>query len=173
MNGLIKWTRPSLSLERLEQVLERERRPPAPSVSAPQRPGMLRSRNMGLPPRVDLLRVCAQHGGNPWAAVYLLNANGGYDYSTSIVISKTLLRSQYAPTVAEQVIWNDTWIDEETCALCGVSSRGPIRCGSSNCRQLVCAGRSTGQFFRCFCGAEGWIQNQPIEHLGVIPQLAR
>jgi hypothetical protein len=132
---------------------------------------MLRTRNTGLPPRVDLLRVCAQHGGNPWAAVYLLNAKGGYDYSTSIVISKTLLRSQYAPTVAEQVIWDGTWIDEETCALCGVSGFGAIRCGT--CRRLVCAGRSTGQFFRCFCGAQGWIQDQGIEHLGVIPQLVR
>jgi hypothetical protein len=125
-------------------------------------------RSVELPPRIDLVRICAQHGGKPWAAVYLLNAGGGYDYASSVVVSKTLYRTQYAPGVAPTVIWDDTWIDEEVCGLCGVAGL-PVRCGT--CRSLVCRGRSTGEFFRCSCGSEGWIQKTDLEHLGVIPRL--
>jgi hypothetical protein len=168
MLGMVKWNGSSASLRRLEQALERER--PSPALLAVKESALVKTPNAGLPPRVDLLRVCAQHGGNPWAAVYLLNASGGYEYSASIAITKTLSRTQYAPAVANTVIWDNTWIDEESCALCGVPSRGPVRCGA--CRQLVCRGRSTGQYFRCCCGAEGWIKTEGIEHLGVIPRTA-
>jgi hypothetical protein len=121
-----------------------------------------------LPPRIDLVRICAQHGGKVWAAVYLLNAGGGYDYASSVVVSKTLYRTQYAPGVAPTVVWDDTWIDEEVCALCGVAGL-PVRCGG--CGQLVCRGRSTGEFFRCCCRSEGWIKPSALEHLGVVPRL--
>lgn len=165
--GLVKWTGGlSSSLQRLEAVLESERSLPA--RPAPQGPALVKSGAAELPPRVDLLRGCAQHEGAPWAAIYLLNANRGYDYATSIVLSNALCRTQYAPGAAQTVIWDNTWIDEECCPLCGVAGR-PVRCG--RCRQLVCRGRTTGQYFRCFCGAEGWIQKNRLEHLGVIPKL--
>ena len=167
MSQIVKYNPQSASLRRLEQTLERERQ----STPLPQTRtnGPIARRTTKLPPRVDLLRVCAQHE-NPYAAVYLLDSgNGGYHYSTSVAISKTLYRTQYAPAVAETVIWDNKWIDEETCALCGVSGR-PVQCGV--CRQISCRGRSTGQYFRCSCKAEGWIEERAFEHIGVIPSMA-
>lgn len=169
MNELTKWRSGSPSLRRLELALE-----PGNPLSPAPRPlreelGLIQIVN-NLPPRIDLIRSCAQHGGNPWAAVYLLNSDGGYEYSTSVAISKTLYRTQYAPGVAETLVWNGDWIDDETCALCGASGHGAVHCGS--CRHLVCRGRSTGEYFRCFCGAEGWIKKTAIEHPGVIPRMA-
>jgi len=169
MDEIVRWNRNSTALQRLEQALEQERQY-APALRLEAAP-LAQFRAAPLPPRVDLLRVCAQHGGQPWAAVYLLNRDGGYDYSTSIAVTRTLYRAQYAPGVAEPVVWDDRWIDEETCALCGVAGIGPVRCGV--CRQLVCHGRSTGRYFRCCCGAENWMQNSGLQHPGVIPKLSR
>jgi hypothetical protein len=166
--GLVRWNGGlSSSLQRLEAALERERCLPAPS--APRGPALVKTGAVELPPRVDLLRVCAPHEGSPWAAVYLLNANRGYDYASSIALSNTLCRTQYAPGVAQAVIWDNTWIDEEVCALCGVAGR-PVRCGG--CGKLSCRGLSTGRYFRCgSCRAEGWMEKSALEHLGVIPKL--
>jgi len=166
MRDMVKWNGASTSLRRLEELLQHESRPPA--LPRPRGVALTRVGQAQLPPRIDLVRGCAQHDGSTWAAVYLLNAEGGYEYSTSIVVSKTLYRTQYAPGVATTLIWDDTWIDEETSALCGVAGR-PVRCG--RCRQLACRGRSSGQYFRCFCGNEGWIEISKLEHLGVIPRL--
>ena len=167
MNGLVKWNGQLASLRKLEKALARdEQRLPAP---LPARTSALAPASTAkLPPRVDVVRICAQHEGNPWMAVYLLNAEGGYDYSSSVAVSNTLYRTQYAPGVSEGIVWDSRWIDEETCALCGVAGRS-VRCG--RCRQLVCRGRSTGQYFRCACGSEGWIQTTTLEHLGMIPRL--
>jgi hypothetical protein len=165
--GLVKWNGSS-SLAKLEVALQRDRHVPA-SLDR-QGSALIQARALQLPSRVDLLRICATHGGSPWAAVYLLNVNRGYDYASSIVLSNTLCRTQYAPGVAQSVIWDNTWIDEEQCALCGVAGR-PVRCGK--CRQLSCRGLSTGRYFRCGgCGAEGWMQTSNLEHLGVIPKLS-
>jgi hypothetical protein len=169
MNGLVKWNGQLASLRKLEKALARDEQrlpaPPAARISALAPASVAK-----LPPRVDLLRVCAQHGGNPWMAVYLLNAQGGYDYSTSVAVSKTLYRTQYAPGAGEGIVWDGRWIDEETCALCGVAGL-PVRCGG--CARIVCRGRSSGQYFRCACGSEGWLQQNAIQHLGVIPRLGR
>jgi hypothetical protein len=169
MNGLVKWNGHLASLRKLENALARdEPRLPAP---VPQRTSALAPASTSkLPPRVDLLRICAQHDGNPWMAVYLLNAEGGYDYSTSVAVSKTLYRTQYAPGVGEGIVWDGRWIDEECCALCGVAGL-PVHCGS--CNRIVCHGRSAGQYFRCACGFEGWIRKKSFDHLGVVPKLGR
>lgn len=169
MHGIVKWNGNSPALQRLQRELGLERKL-SRAAELETAPGAQICK-VRLPPRIDLLRVCAQHEGKPWAAVYLLNRDGGYDYASSIVVTKTLYRTQYAPGVAEPVVWDGRWIDEETCALCGVSGPGPVRCGA--CRALVCRGRCTGRYFRCFCGAEDWMQSSSLQHPGVIPKLAR
>jgi hypothetical protein len=164
--GLVRWNGTS-SLAKLEAALQRDRC--LPPRANHQQPALVKTAALELPPRVDLLRVCASHEGSPWAAVYVLNADRGYNYSTSIVLSPTLCRTQYAPGVAQSVVWDNTWIDEEQCALCGVAGR-PVRCG--NCMKLSCRGLSTGQYFRCgSCGSQGWMQKGAFEHLGMIPKL--
>lgn len=165
MNGLVKWNAGLASLLKLEKVLARDdRRSPAPPRTPARAPASITK----FPPRVDLLRICAQHEGNPWMAVYLLNTRGGYDYSTSVAVSKTLYRTQYAPGASEPIVWDSRWIDEESCALCGVAGL-PVLCG--DCGRIVCRGRSSGLYFRCACGSEGWLERSPFEHLGVIPRL--
>jgi hypothetical protein len=169
MHDIVKWNGKSSALVRLEEALARDRRSPALTALRALAPAMVRKEP--LPARVDLLRVCAQHGGHPWAAIYLLGPNSGYHYSTSIAITKTLYRTQYAPGLAVPVVWDSSWIDEETCALCGVSGFGPVRC--NRCEKLVCRGRSTGQYFRCYCGNENWATHANFEHPGMIPKLGR
>ena len=138
-------------------------------AKAEQRPQAVTS--SAKPPRLDVLRICAQHD-RPGAAVYLLERDGSYHYSTSIQITTTLYRTQYAPGAQETLVIDPRWIDEETCAWCGVSGRA-FECGV--CKKLVGACRSTGMYFRCrpSCGAEGLARPRSVENIAIVPRIFR
>jgi hypothetical protein len=124
------------------------------------------------PPRLDVLRTCAEHD-RPWAAVYLLARDGSYQYSTSIQITKLLYRTQYVPGAQETQVIDSQWIDEETCPWCGVSGKGAFLCAV--CKKLVGHCRSNGMYFRCRpgCTGEGWATPGNFENIALAPRILR
>jgi hypothetical protein len=176
MSGIVKWK--PISVEQALAVLRaggllhtrREvvsRKSPITSAVTVRTSAAVRRTR---PRRLDAIRQCAVHG-LPWAAVYLLENDDSYCYSGSIQITKTLYRTQYAPGTQQTLILDDKWIDEETCAQCGAAGRGVFECG--RCKNLVCHGLSSGVYFRCFCGAEGWSEARPQRHVAIIPGVWR
>jgi hypothetical protein len=128
------------------------------------------ARSSGKPRRLDVLTLCAQH--DRWSgAVYLLEKDGSYKYSTSIQITETIRRAQYAPGTQEIQVVDSRWIGEQTCAWCGVSGRGAFECGA--CKRPVGHCRSTGMYFRCteICPGEGWAEERSIKHIGIVPRI--
>lgn len=153
--------------------------PPAPGHGA-RHFGLVAS---ALPARVDALRRCAVHTGARWAAVYTLdppeysNPERPYQYSGSIRLGADLYRTQYAPGSQVAAALDNRFLTEEECAWCGTVTLKGITdgCGGAfeckDCGELVCGGLSTGLYFRCYCGSEGWAVKKQIRNVGLIPGL--
>lgn len=120
---------------------------------------------------VDLPRICAVHD-RPYAARYVIGADGRYRHAQTIKVTEALFLGQYAGNPHKAVVPCEATADE-TCPWCGASGFGSIRCGVCHCE--ICYGRTAGLFFRCrpSCPGQGnmvWI-SEP--HEGVKPSETR
>jgi hypothetical protein len=149
------------------QALELARREAAGNSLSEMRQGVVIPPLPALPRRVDALRMCAQRA-KPWGSIYILQRDGSYEYSGSIQITKTLYRTQYTPGTQQMIKLDQKWIDEEVCAWCGACGEGLFQCGE--CNKTVCTGLSTGRYFRCYCGAEGWAEGRDLQHFAFVPR---
>jgi hypothetical protein len=164
MAGEIKKWQPPSEAQKIEQALEFIRSKKSTSVLQIQKADVRLARE---PRRIDVVRFCALHGLD-WAAVYNPQADGSYKYSSQIQITDPLRRAQYAPGSQEIAVLDNRWISEEICAWCGVPGL-PFKC--NRCNRIVCGGKSTGLYFRCYCGSEGWAERRKFENLGIVPKV--
>jgi hypothetical protein len=129
-------------------------------TSAPVSPA--RGNRAGLPVSalqpgdvVDLARVCAVHD-KPYAARYVMGADGRYRRGPMIEVTEALFLRQYAANGVRRVVRpQQILFAEETCIWCGACGVGSVLCGG--CWHEVCYGRMAGRFFRCrsSCGWQG------------------
>lgn len=116
---------------------------------------------------VDLPRICAVHD-KPYAARYVMGADGRFRRGPMIEVTEPLYLRQYAGNaIRRRVPTSD--IADETCPWCGASGFGAVLC--TGCNFEICYGRTAGRFFRCrtSCGHAGNMAQLPRTHEGVTP----
>jgi hypothetical protein len=123
----------------------------------------------GLP--VDLPRMCALDG-KPYAARYIFGNDGRFRLGSMIAPTEAIYLRRYAGN-QNAVIVPTADLGEEICPLCGAFRAGhsAVLCGA--CKNEVCYGRTSGGYFRCFCGGEGVIKPVARIHTGVMPVRVR
>jgi hypothetical protein len=115
---------------------------------------------------MDVLRVCTIKAA-PYASRYVLGPDGLWGYSGPIEISKRRYWAEVESATKTVLPVKDVAI--ELCFHCGKTGKGAISCGE--CKRLVCWGKVIidENFFRCYCGAKGYLTHAHFENTGFNP----
>jgi hypothetical protein len=113
---------------------------------------------------VELPRICCMRK-KPYTARYIVDGEKLL-YSRSIRIYRGLDEVKYVEGLGVTVTAQQ--IGSERCAWCAAVGWGALRCG--RCKSLVCYGKSTDDWMRCYCGYEGRVIEENFDEQGIIPQ---
>lgn len=173
-NEITKWNGTFLETIRKIGVVPRTipnvKRLPPPPLREPQ--PLPSARTYGnapmvrLPDHIDALRECSMNA-KPWYSRFLPEADGFFYHNG---VTGRLTPDQYRAFYNNHTLQDFTQYislsEEERCPWCGAVGTGLFQCCNGH---VICQGRSTGKYLRCFCGAEGWVEPMKVKQLGLRP----